>query len=526
MSNQSVRPMVQVAFMLLITAFAALTGWACICGSGSDYSGGSVTTRDYAADTGVLSRWHDFEEVTTTVSTKDLDYLRSWTPGGQAGMGLLVPQAPGAQEPGSLAVPITGTYYMTPTVYVNYSLPDDPPTQGHYFSIPLRPDAGMAQKLESLSPAGPGRRWQALTPVNYDWLAKLPPEGVTFSSISGSLNYELDFHGADVCNRCEVQITACSGKDLNLGEQMMARAFGGDFILANQDLTCGEPMPTTIMVMGGGGAPLPGAVTVSFGYWGGTVYTTTTTGQAMLPFNVSHGDVVTRMVALGAIQSQRGWEYHWSDTDGKAITEIEVGPMLTFDDLHRHANVHLVGSNLPTCQRILDQVQISANLVVTPSIQTSRQVSVQVMPDPDLCTLADVGIHQIASSTAISAGQSITFTWTITNFESAPVNVVVTGTLSSAAAVGKATLPGGCAQNGATITCNVDNVPANDTARLDIRLQIAAAFTGILSSQAQVEARGAVDGHFYDNVSDTATVVVSESGEPPKRYLYLPQVLR
>ena len=97
------RATVQTLILLGIAAFILISGWACDCGSGSDLPGGSFTTRESpSALNGHIDRWHDFSENSFTASGKDLQTLMDALQQG-GGIGLLVPQAQGASEPGILA---------------------------------------------------------------------------------------------------------------------------------------------------------------------------------------------------------------------------------------------------------------------------------------------------------------------------------------------------------------------------------------------------------------------------------------
>ena len=104
------------------------------------------------------------------------------------------------------------------------------------------------------------------------------------------------------------------------------------------------------------------------------------------------------------------------------ITQIEVGPQST---PWGNKNVGVVGT-VPTCTLAVDTIHITATSVITPSFQAIATSLVNVVPDPEICPVADVGIAKVVSSRVITAGQSVTFTLTISNHEQTAVDAVVT----------------------------------------------------------------------------------------------------
>jgi uncharacterized repeat protein (TIGR01451 family) len=187
-------------------------------------------------------------------------------------------------------------------------------------------------------------------------------------------------------------------------------------------------------------------------------------------------------------------------------------------------NLRLEGSGLPTCTRMQDTLHLTATLVITPSVVATTTTMVQVLPDPQACSVADVGISQSASAVALNAGEWVTFTLTITNFETVPINVMVTDTLSSATAIGAVSLPAGCTRAGTTIICSLANVPAGGAHVLRIAVQVSTIFNGVLSNRAWAEPESATDNRFYDNASGPADVTVT--GGVLLRQLFLPLVKR
>lgn len=517
MFNKRIRAIFQVNFMVGVIGFAALTGWACDCGSGSDHSGGEfearLTTREVQAVDGTLDRWHDFSDSGGSLNDKDLDFLHEWLQNDGVSIGMLVPQAPDAIEPGSLTT-------ATHSIYLNY-------TAGgvmQFLYIPLEPDDAAVQNLNALFPPEPGTQWQALKPANFDWLGQVPTQTVEMTDIGGSLYYQIDFHGNEVCNHCEVQLTGCSTRQFSFGEQVLLRTMGMDQVTTNGELTCADPVGTTIL-LSDGFDPAPGPLVLSFGFWGGEVYTTTLSGDVAVPYMLAHTDLVTQTVNLGTIQSAQGWNYHWEDMSGAPISQVDVGPLQSPLYLHlNEPNIRLVSSGLPTCEKALDQVDLSASLTLTPTVTASHMLSVQVLPDEATCSVKDVGIYQIASTAAITAGQSVEFTWTITNFESTPSEVIVTGAFSPETALSGATLPAGCSRTGGAITCQVNGIPADDSRVLLVSVDVSTAYNGPLRSYVEVEPVGAVDARFYDNTSGPLYISVTGGVSYPS--IYLPFIIR
>jgi len=513
MSHQGVRASTQISFMLLLVGLAAVTGWGCNCYGGSDYES-SLVTHDKAVAAGVLGRWHDFGAQDFTASTKDLDYLRAWTQRGQAGIGLLLPQAPGASDPGTLS----GDGNQ---IFLNFFAND----QIIYFMIPLITDTVMTAELQSMLPAPSGTRWQMLVPANYDWLTQVPTQTATFENIYGSLHYEVDFHGTELCNHCEVQLTGCSTADLSFSEQIGLWTFGRQEFVHSSEMTCKTPISTYIMPEDGSGNLLPGGPLIaSFGFWGGNTYTTTLSSDVGILLNLNHTRLVTDTFNLAPPASERGWNYSWTDLAGEPISQLEVGPLVSPLYMTYQPNLRLEGSGLPTCTRLQDTLHLTATLVSSPTVAATTTTLVQVMPDPSVCNLADVGIVMTTSTVALNAGEWVTYALTVTNYMTMPVNTVVTDTFSSSVALGAVSLPAGCTRSGTTVTCNLANLPAGGSVELLISVQTSQWFTGILTTRAWAEPANATDNHFYDNATEPIDVTIS--GGMTMRQLFLPMVKR
>jgi hypothetical protein len=514
MPRENVRSSFQIIAMIIIVGLAAITGWACGCNSGSDHQL-SITTHESVVAAGVLDRWHDITSDDFTATTKDLDFLRDWTQDGEAGIGVLIPQAEGAAQPGTL----TGNEY---SIYVYYIA--DGGGSG-YLNIPLSIDPAMGTEMDSMFPPPAGLHWQALAPANNDWLSQVPTQTTDISNIFGSLFYEVDFHGSDICSHCEVKLTGCSTAELSFTEQVGLWAFGGKEFASSANLTCKTPISTYILPMDGSGNLLPGGpVIASFGFWGGTAYTTTMTSQAVIHLALNHTDSVSQTFNLAPVVSDQGWMYTWQDLDGTPITQLEVAPLA--DPLYATygSNLRLVGSGLPTCARIQDTVHLTATLVSTPTIVATTSTIVQVLPDPNTCLVADVGVTQAASAADLEAGSWVTFTLTVTNYESAPVSVAVTDSLSSAIALGSVVLPAECTRSGTLISCDLQDLPAGSSASLPLAVKVSTVFSGVLTNRAWAEPVNATDNRFYDNA--TGPVAVNVTGGTGLWWIYLPLTRR
>ncbi|MBN1668766.1 MAG: hypothetical protein JW862_16850, partial [Anaerolineales bacterium] len=168
MLNPKTRSILQVNFMLAVIAFAALTGWACDCWGGSDHSSyiTGVTSRAVQSGDGLLNRWHDFSAEGGQLNAKDLAYLHDWLANGDLMIGLLLPQAPGASQPGSLG------NESEHNIYLNFQGPDGP----HYFAVFLEPDPQAALMINGLYAPTAGAQWTALRPVDDTWLSELPTQ--------------------------------------------------------------------------------------------------------------------------------------------------------------------------------------------------------------------------------------------------------------------------------------------------------------------------------------------------------------
>jgi uncharacterized repeat protein (TIGR01451 family) len=505
-----IRSSFQMGFMFLVVVVAAITGWACICGSGSDHLGTYTSNYNALAAPGIVSRWHDFTTQDFTVTTKDLDYLGEGMQRNVASIGILLPTAPGASQPGTLS----GKEH---NIWVRYSIDG----QFHHFNIPLTEDESVASELTTMFPPPDGAHWQALVPTNYDWLSELPTQTATITNTFGSLYYVVDFHGDDICLHCEVKLTGCSDAELPFSQQVMLRAFGSDAFAAGDTLTCKTPVSTYIMPSDDYGNLLPGGPLIaSFGFWGGPAYATTLTSDVEIPLTLNHTAATAQTFNLNPPASEQGWDYHWEDLTGATITQLVVSPLgNTYV-----SNLHLVGSGLPTCTRTQDKIQLSASLVSDPSVQADLTTFVQTLPDPAVCAVADVGITQIGSANTIAAGESVTFTLTLTNYENNTLDVIVTDTLSSEAAVGSVTLPTGCSRSGAQITCQVDNLPGGSSLELPIAVQVSGGYSGVLTNRAEAEPANATDDRFYDNAADPVDVTITGGG--PAFKLYLPLIIR
>ncbi len=512
MNRIYLRQALEVTAMLAVVVIAAVTGWGCICKSSDYNSSGQLASRDRQAGDGRLDHWSDLIGEQVSVSAKDMRYLQEFLGSGEVGVGVLVPTAPGASQPGDV--------FGYPNVYVSFETDDY-----HQFTVPMTTSQSLADTLEQASPAPQGTHWQALVPSSFDWLSQVPTQTGVFTNVYTSLYYGLDFHGTDLCNHCQVSMTGCSTRSFNPVELAVLRRLAPDGALAGPEIragefTCTPLVNTTLVVHGFGGETLPGPLVLGVGIYGLSPYTATSASSLSLPIDVSHTSEVTMSVDLAPIRSAQGWNYTWTLPDGTPVTRVDVAPMADYP-LDLNLRVHT--DNLPQCARLLDTVTMTATAVLTPSLTGSASTSIQLLPDPAHCATADVGIYQVTSSRAISAGLPLTLTWTITNFETSQVTAAVSGTLSPLAAVGSVELAPGCSRSGGLVTCQVD-LPASGQVQVVSVVHSANTFNGLLEAAVQAEPVGAGDPRFYDNSAGPASITIS--GGTPLRSLFLPYIKR
>ena len=478
--------------------------WGCLCGclGGSDHNSTavSVTSRDVAAESaaGVIERYHDFSISDALATTKDLQYLRSLAAAPWA-IGLLLPTAPGATEPGKLH---GNEHQVGFSAWGSFSI-----------SAPLIPDAETAAGLTELFPPPAGHAWQALKPANYDWMNSIPTRTVTITSGYGQLHYALDFAGASGCNGCNMQLTACTTRSLSVSERLALQAGAGVQVVSNDaGLTCIEPKPSTIALVDQSGRMLPGRLTsVAFGLWGGPGITTTMTTTVEIPVRLEHTSTSAETYRLEAIESELGFAYAWRDAANQPVTQITLPPA---SFVFGPTNLRVRATGLPTCAHQLDTVHISATHVTTPSLQTTNWFMVQLIPDPARCPVADIGVRKSAGATTVDAGAWLTYTLTITNYENRVVSAVISDTWQPAYAVAETRLPAGCERQDAGVRCAVSNLPARGARSLDIGVRVAPNYAGTLENGAHAEPAGAIDTRQYDNDAAAPAVDVRRTRWP------------
>ena len=178
MSRLSSRATLQVIVLTGIAVFAMLTGWACGCGSGSDHSYGSglSNTRDIAGvNAGEVNRYHDFDQGAFDANTKDLQNFTNFLQQGSSGFGVLVPQAPGATQPGVLLD------QSEPNILIFWTISGEM----YYASVPLTTSQELADDLTTLIPPPLETRWQGLVPVPGEWLTQIPTQTASIEKMWG-----------------------------------------------------------------------------------------------------------------------------------------------------------------------------------------------------------------------------------------------------------------------------------------------------------------------------------------------------
>jgi hypothetical protein len=456
----------------------------------------SVSLEQTAAFSRVL-RYHDFK--TLELNQKELGFLEAWFPENLV-IGVRVPQT------GTLSV-LTGLpgqrHHLRMWVYERDT--------GQYVDedqVVLVSDNSAAAQIATMFPPSSGTHWQALSPESGS--TKSITETMPYTA-TGWLSYRIDFVGGD-CNGCEVQLAFCARDAMPVvaGNLLGLQSAG--------NLVCADPVRTFISLYDED-VTLPVA---AFGFWGGVVQASTYGPDVEIDFALSHTGSEAKTFSLGEIESEQGWDYEWYDITGATkITQIAVGT-----GVGQPPNLRLKGSGLPTCTLALDNIRLTATNPDFPEAVAITRV--QVVPDPAMCSNTyDLAIAKstdtVTSGQVITSGNWITYTLTITNYESIPVNAVVTDTLSPASAVdtGSMHLPAECTNSGAEITCLIHGVPTDTAKTLTIAAKISEHYDGPLRNLAVVEPANGTDGAFYDNAARVDVTVLWKDAKK----IFLPLVL-
>ncbi len=519
MPRKALRSVLQIAFLLSVLLAVAANNPAgssgccgCDTGGGSDHKAGTTPEEALpgAMQSGQVERYHDFSTSNTTLRAKDLAYIKEWLPGNVI-IGLHIPTAPGASQPGSLADENHEVVARVAGSWISYR-------------VPLVSDSDMAECISDIFPPDADAHWQALVPANDEYLDWIPEYTTDFDDLRGWLKYVLDFHGASFCNGCTIKLTYCTPTD-SLPEDLLARhpllRLALNDLEWNTDgcLTCTDPIPTVIRITDNQGNPLPSAPAAWLSAWGGPVLTGTYGPQVENWYTLGHSLQETTTFNLEPIQSQNGWTYDWYDTSGNPITQIEIAPSTSTWGETRNV---VVRGTVPMNAQEFDTIHLTATSASDPSLQAEATSIVGVFPDPEQNTVADVGITKTADAQTIAAGESVEYTLTITNYEESPVHVVVTDTLSPAWIISDVTLPQGCERTGGQLVCEVLNVPAGGLTNLKYTVHTVNWLGATLSNQAEVQPKDGVDFRFYDNQAGPVEVVVEGEGST----FYLPIVLK
>ena len=517
MPQKTLRSVLQIAFLLFVLLAVAADNPAasngcCQCDEdgGTDNkvetetsSGGALSS---AIQSGRVERYHDFSTSDTTLRGKDLAYIKEWLPGNVI-IGLHIPTAPGASQPGSLADE-------------DHELVARVAGSGPSYQVPLVSDTDMADCISDIFPPDAGAHWEALVPANDEYLDWIPEDTTAFEDFQGWLKYVLDFHGASFCNGCTIKLTYCTPTD-SLPEDLLARhpllrLALNDLEWHNDGcLTCTDPIPTVIRLTDYQGNPLPSSPAAWLSAWGGPVLTGTYGPQVEKWYTLGHSLQETKTFNLEPIQSEKGWMYDWYDTSGNPITQLEVVPSTSTWDEPQNV---VVRGTVPTNTQEFDTIHLTATCASDPSLQAEATSIVGAFPDPTQNTVADVGITKTANAQTIAAGESVEYTLTVSNYEESPIHVIITDTLTPAWIISDVTLPQGCERNGGQIVCEVLNVPAGGSTNLRYTVHTANWLGATLSNQAEAQPRDGVDFRFYDNQAGPVEVIVEGEGST----LYLP----
>jgi len=522
MTRKAVRSLIQVTFLLAVFLSVAASPptssfncWSCICwwisGSDHDEKKSEDVQRDYLLQSGekhVLERYHDIDASDFTLNSKDLGFIREWLPG-NAYMGLQIPTAPGAVQPGVLADD-------------NHKLSLHFGAQWDRYQVPLTTRSDVAAQIANVLPPDPGTHWQALGPANDDYLADIPTETTLFQDIGGYLYYALDFHGANLCNGCVVKLVFCTPTESlpvrsTSSHPLLRAALNRLHWNSDECLTCTDPIPTVIRITDYQGNPLPSAPAAWLSPWGGPVLTSQYGPDVRLEYALGHTLESAKTFNLEPIESEKGWTYAWCDLDDNPITQMEVPA----DSEPWTVNLRVLGTIPPNAQGF-DTIHLTATCVSDPSLKAQATSYIGGFPDPSQGNAADVGITKEASAQTIEAGESVRFTLTVTNYENEPVHVVITDTLSPSWAISNVTLPQGCERNGGQIVCQVWNVPAGGSKVKQYNVHTVSSWGATLSNLSEVQPRNGFDLRLYDNQAGPLEVVIEgESG-----LLFLPLVAK
>ena len=498
MRPELLRAILQGIFLLLFMPVLFFFGAGCFCGgcgvpTGGDQGGPqpeiAVQTRETLVGDGVVSRYHLVQDGQLIASAGEAQVFKQGLP--DAFVGLLLPSAPGASQPGQLQ---DGANVMQGTVAT---------------PVPLRQDRTQAARLTQLFPPAPGTQWAALVVSDTQMLDSLLSGPINLNSIIASFNYAIDFGGTNPCNGCEVQVVGCVPGQfaafLPPGLVTVRTAGQGAAALP---LACTQPVSTYITLYDYLGQPLPDAPLVAaFGLWGSLPTTSTINGAVILPLNLEHTGQTTLTFGLAPIQSALGWTYNWADSQGAAITQIAV-PRRTQYASPPPQNLRVTATGLPTCTQVVDVLTLRAMNTVTSSLQAQTSASVVVLPDPANCPVADVAAHHVQATAVISGGDRLTYTLTISNLTNADVPGVITQTLSPGAVRG-ADLPGGCTIAGNVVTCQVGDVPAQGAKAVTVVILGTPGYSGDLNSTIEVNPTGKSDLAFLDNVHGPLVAAVN-----------------
>lgn len=517
------RTTIQVGIILGYILVSLIVGWACDGGgSGSDLppsnsTGGSdhkvesgKLTRDVAQAElpGVVERYQDWNVGTGQVyDAKDLAFFKEWVQGDMF-IGLNIPTAPGASQPGVL----TGTARIEFFASSPFKI----------YSTTLVTDPEAANQLTALNPPDPQSHWEAVRAQNFNFISSLPTTSATFKSNYALIYYMVDFRGTNYCNGCPMKQTFCFRNTAISLERLALHQLMPGQVMENSIVSCNPPQKSyiTLTEFDQYHDPIknPGPVVAAFGLWGHPTSARTLTSQVAITYTVEHTSETTRTLTLSPIQSRLGYDYQWQDLQGNVIDHVQAGKNISF--FSRSEQVVVKGSNLPICSTLKDTIYLTATMVMTPSIKATAWTDINMLPDPAHCNTADVGLAASASSGIAEPGDWITQTMLITNYASAAQTVAMTGTSSVAQAFSAFHLPTGCAQDTTGFHCTISNIAAGKSAQIQVGLQASAIYSGLIDQEIQVQPTGKVDDRQYDNAVHLVTAIAG----PTTKLVYLPLV--
>ncbi|MBK8050588.1 MAG: hypothetical protein IPK16_27870 [Anaerolineales bacterium] len=523
MRPEQSRASLQLGFMFTLMVVLFSVGLGCFCypppPTGGDFNNPeqALRTYDILAGPGQVTRYQGLGNAGLETSQGESEAINQAIP--STFFGLLIPTAPGAEQPGQLV----GDQYAPRASYA---------ISGTLEPVELKQDPAKAAILDEIYPPPAGSQWAALVFSDTHALDGVLNKAIETQNFGLTFNYTIDFFGADPCNGCAIQTTGCAPSG-------MGALFPADTVGSSSEVVCTKPFPSYITLTSSG-KPLPGAPVVAAFSLVGYIPTTATLGGGVTqPVILQQTGATTPTFDLFPITSALGWTYAWQDINGAPISQIEVPPYDAWAALS--PNLLASGSGVPTCTQVIDVVTLDASAekaategMLAP-VQAHTQANIIVLPDAANCPVFDVAVRQAQETSVILSGNRMTYTLTISNLTASTVNGVIQQTVTPTRAVSSAALPTGCTIAANIVTCNVDDIPAQGATSVSFAILGVPGYKGQLFSNVVASPAGAADANFLDNVSGPLVATVNftqptglPDGEEPGfgNHLFMPGLNR